>query len=224
VGSWSMLLSATFKIVAMLADLPVSCTGWFAAPHRRLSSTLVSVYVTAGHCPIPHVVRTAEGLEQMAVLARITRPGMDAAVGLRQDARPLPTFPRLTALLPSAGDRALVAGYSDGHLTETILTAIEPCAAEFLCFHSDQALRPGMSGAPIMSLRTDGIVGIVVATERDSHGHDDPHTIMATPAGRLQALVDIAVPNALHPVPSGSQHGCALLALCDGRVPGPAAR
>ena len=195
---WTTLLSATFRILGDLPDLPLSCTGWFVAPHGHVSSMLVSVYVTAGHCPVPQVARTAEGLEQMVVLARITRPGIDAAVGLRVDPRPLRTFPAVAIEPPRLGDRALVAGYSNGRLTEAILTAIGECPAEFLCFHSDQALHPGMSGAPIESLRTGDIVGILVATVQ-RRGYEDPHTIMATPAAALRTLVEIAVPGALRP-------------------------
>ncbi len=197
----------------MLPELPVSCTGWFAAPSRQVSSMLVSVYITAGHCPVPQVVRTAEGLEQMAVLARITRPGLDATVGLRLDPRHLRTFPALALVPPRLGDRALVAGYSAGHLTEAVLTAIDgrDCPAQFLCFHSDQGLQPGMSGAPILSLRTGDIVGILVATAQQARGYEDPHTIIATPAGPLRALVEIAAPGASYrSIPISTPSGALL--------------
>ena len=198
---WTTLLATTFRIFALQPELPVSCTGWYAVPHHQVSSsTVVSVYITAGHCPAPQVVRNGDGLEQMAVLVRITRPGMDAAVGLRVDPRPRRVFPALALAPPQPGERALVAGYSDGHLAETVLTAMSDCSAGFLCFLGDQALRPGMSGAPIMSLRTGEIIGILVATAHQARGDGDPHTIMATPAGPLRELVDIAVPDTLHAI------------------------
>lgn len=195
-SAWTTVLAVTFRILAMLPELPLSCTGWFAAPSRLVSpSMFVSAYVTAGHCPVPQVVRTAEGLEQMAVLARVTRPGVDATVGLRLDGRPRRAFPSFALVPPRAGDRALVAGYSAGPLTEAVLTANGECSAGFLCFHSDQAIRAGMSGAPILSLHTGEIVGILVATAQQAHSYDDPHTIMATPARALRALLEIAVPD-----------------------------
>ena len=194
---WTTILAATFRIFAMLPELPVSCTGWYALPYRKVSSSmLVSVYITAGHCPVPQVARTGDGLEQMAVLARVTRPGMDATVGLRPDPRPFRVFPSLALVPPRPGDRALVAGYSAGHLAESVLTVIDECSAGFLCFHSEQALRPGMSGAPILSLRTGEIVGILVASAQP-RGYEDPHTVMATAASSLRALVEIAAPDAV---------------------------
>lgn len=197
VAPWTHLVSATFQILADLPGWPVRCTGWYAAPRGRMSSLVVSVYVTAGHCDAPHIARIAEGFEQMAVLARITRPGVDAAVGMRFDPRATRSFPVLAAALPHAGDQALVAGYSAGHLTEAVLTVLPTCLSGFLCFHSDRALRPGMSGAPILSLRTGEIIGVLAGTPLDPHGHEDPHTIWATPSIALRALVELAAPNTI---------------------------
>lgn len=197
VAPWTSLLSATFQILADLPGWPVRCTGWYAAPRGHVSSMRVSVYVTAGHCDDPHIVRTVEGFEQMAVLARITRPGVDAAVGARFDPRATRSFPVLAAALPRPGDHTLVAGYSAGQLTEAVLTVLPDCRGGFLCLHSDRALRPGMSGAPISSLRTGEIVGILVGTPLDAHGHEDPHTTWATPSIALRALVELAAPGAI---------------------------
>jgi hypothetical protein len=196
-GHWDGLLSFTFQILADRPDLPVRCTGWFAAPRGHVGSMLVSVYVTAGHCDVPHIVRIAEGFEQMARLAHVNRLGVDAAVGVRLDSRPRRTFPVLATTFPRPGDRALVAGYSAGHLTEAVLTTLPDCSYGFVCFHSDCALRPGMSGAPILSLRTGEIVGILVGTPLDAHGYGDPQTIWATPSTALRVLIDLAAPKAL---------------------------
>lgn len=185
---WTTLLLATFPILADLPGWPVNCTGWYAAPRGQVGSMLVSVYVTAGHCAVPQIVRTAEGLEQMAVLARLTRPGADAAIGARFDSRSVRTFLRFATTPPHPGDRALVAGYSSGHLTEAVLTTLPDCLREFLCFHSDLALRSGMSGAPILSLRTGEIVGVLVAATWGARGH----MIMATPSAAVQALLELA--------------------------------
>jgi hypothetical protein len=194
VHPWTNLVSATFQILADLPGWPVRCTGWYAAPRGRVSSMTVSLYITAGHCDAPHIARVTEGLEEMAVLARITRPGVDAAVGARFDPRATRTFPVLAAVLPPAGDQALVVGYSAGHLTEAVLTVLPTCQHGFLCLHSDRILRPGMSGAPIVSLRTGDIVGILVGSPMDARGHEDPNTIWATPSVALRSLVELAAP------------------------------
>lgn len=196
-GPWMTLLSITFPILADLPGLPLSCTGWYAASRGDAGSMPVSVYVTAGHCDTPHIVKITEGLEQMAVLAHINRPGFDAAVGTRVDPRTTRTFPVFAEAFPRTGDRALVGGYSAGHLTEAVLTALPECLHGFLCFHSDHALRPGMSGAPILSLRTGQIIGILIGTPRDSHGYGDPHTVWATPSSALLTLIELATPGAL---------------------------
>lgn len=196
-GPWTTLLSLTFQILADLPNLPVRCTGWFAAPRGHIGSLLVSAYVTAGHCDVPHVVRITEGLEQTTVLARINRLGVDAAVGIRLDSRVTRAFPVLASALPRPGDRALVAGYSAGHLTEAVLTTLSECLHGFVCFHSDQPLRPGMSGAPILSLRTGEIVGILVGTPLDAHGYGDPQTIWATPSTAIRTLIELASPGLL---------------------------
>lgn len=217
-ASWTTLLSATFRILASVATLQVSCTGWFAAPRRHTTSMHVSVYVTAGHCSVPQVVRTADGFEQMMIVARVTRPGMDATVGLRLDPRSPRTFPALATAPPRLGDRALVAGYSAGHLTEAVITAIDDCPAEFLCFHSDQVVHPGMSGAPILSLRTGDIVGILVATVRHARGYEDPHTIMATPAASLRSLIEMSAPGTLPGHLSLPHAACGHRSFCGARA------
>jgi hypothetical protein len=191
---WTNLVSATFQILADLPGWPVRCTGWYVAPRGRVSSMIVSLYITAGHCDAPHIARVAEGLEEMAVLARITRLGVDAAVGARFDPRATRTFPVLAAALPRAGDQALVVGYSAGHITEAVLTVLPTCQHGFLCLHSDRSLRPGMSGAPIVSLQSAEVVGILVGSPMDARGHDDPTTIWATPSVALRSLVELAGP------------------------------
>ncbi len=196
-GPWTTLLAITFQILANRPGQPVNCTGWYAASRRHGGSLLVSIYMTAGHCEVPHVVRIAEGFEQMAVLARIDRLGVDAAVGARLDPRATRMFPVFATALPRPGDRALVVGYSGGHLTEAVLTALPDCPHRFICFHSDHALRPGMSGAPILALHTGEIVGILIGTPQDAHGYGDPHTIWATPSTALRTLIELAAPGAL---------------------------
>jgi len=196
-GPWMTLLSVTFPILADLPGLPVSCTGWYAAARGHAGSMPVSVYVTAGHCDVPRIVRLAEGFEQMAVLGYINRPGVDASVGIRVDPRAIRMFPILATVAPWSGDRALVVGYSAGHITEAVLTTLPECLHGFLCFHSDHALRPGMSGAPILSFRTGLIIGILIGTPRDSHGYGDPHTVWATPSSTLQTLIEFAIPGVL---------------------------
>ena len=193
-GPWMTLLSITFPILADLPGLPVNCTGWYATSLGHGGSMPISVYVTAGHCNVPHIVRMGEGLEQPPVLGHIDRLGVDAAVGVRVDQRATRTFPILAMTLPQPGERALVAGYSAGHLTEAVLTTLPRCFHGFLCFHSDHALRPGMSGASILSLRTGQIIGVLVGTSLDSHGYGDQHTIWATPAVALRALIELAAP------------------------------
>jgi len=170
----------------------------------------VSVYVTAGHCDVPHLVKIAEGLEQMAVLGRITRLGIDVAVGTRIDPRITRTFPILATALPRAGERALMVGYSAGHLTEAVLTNLRDCVHGFLCFHSDLALRPGMSGAPILSLQTGQIIGELVGTPLDSHGYGDPHTVWATPSTVLRTLIELTTPGDLETDRTGGSLCCAI--------------
>ena len=199
VAPWTLLLSATFRILADAPGWPVNCTGWYAAPLQRFSSpgTRVSAYVTAGHCWTPHVVEMGGALEQTQTIARVDRAGVDAGIGARMDVRRNPTFLALATALPRHGERALVAGFSDGHLTEAVLTTLEPMRSGFLSFHSDLALRPGMSGAPIILLRTGEVVGVLIGIPHDSRGQPDPHTVIATPATSLRALMEFAVPGAL---------------------------
>jgi len=196
VDAWTALHSITFQILADLPGSPVSCTGWYAVPQGHAGSLHVSVYVTAGHCEAPHVVRIPEGLERMVVLAHINRLGADAAVGARMDRRATPTFLPIATAPPRPGDRALVAGYSAGHLTEAVLSTVPDCLHGYVCFHSDHALRPGMSGAPILSLVTGQLVGILIGFPL-THNRVDPHTIWATSSTALRTLIDLAVPGAL---------------------------
>lgn len=194
---WTALLSITFPIFAELPGLPLICTGWYAAPRGRAGSKHVSVYVTAGHCAVPHVVRIPEGREPLALIARVNRLGLDAAVGVRIDPRAGRAFLELAATPPSSGDLALVVGYSGGHLTEAVLTTVSGCLNGFVCLHGDYALRPGMSGAPVLSLRTGRVLGLLVGTPPDSHGYGDPHRVWATSSTALRTLIELASPGAL---------------------------
>jgi hypothetical protein len=196
VDTWTALHSITFQILADLPGLPVSCTGWYAAPRGQAGSLYVSVYVTAGHCEVPHIVRNPKGLERMVVLAHIDRLGADAAVGARMDRRATRTFLTLASAPPRPGARALVAGYSAGHLTQAVLTTIADCHHGYICFHSDHALRPGMSGAPILSLDTGQLIGILIGFPL-VHNRVDPHAIWATSSIALRTLIELAVPGNL---------------------------
>jgi len=188
--------SITFQILAERPVLPVSCTGWYAAPRGHAGFLYVSVYVTAGRGEAPHVVRNPEGPEQMVVLAHINRLGADAAVGAWIDLRATRTFPTLATAPPRPGDRALVAGYSAGHLTEAVLSTVPDCLHGYICFHSDHALRPGMSGAPILSLVAGQLIGILIGFLL-THNREDPHAIWATSSTALRTLIDLAVPEVL---------------------------
>jgi hypothetical protein len=163
---------------------------------------LVSIYVTAGHCDAPHIVRNPAGLERTVVLAHINRLGADAAVGARMDRRTARTFLTLATTPPKPGDRALVAGYSAGHLTEAVLTAVPDCLYGYICFHSDHALRPGMSGAPILSLDTGQLIGILIGFPL-IRNREDPHAIWATSSTALRTLIELANPESLEDDPTG---------------------
>ena len=78
---WTILTSTVFRILADAPGWPVNCTGWYGEPRSYAGAAAVSVYVTAGHCAVPQLAKTVDGLEQMAVLARIVSSGVDAAVG-----------------------------------------------------------------------------------------------------------------------------------------------
>src|SRR5215467_12105892 len=112
------------------------------------------------------------------------------------------TFLTLATTPPKPGDRALVAGYSAGHLTEAVLTVVPDCLHGYVCFHSDHALRPGMSGAPILSLDTGQLIGIVIGFPL-IRGREDPHALWATSSTVLRTLIELALPGVLEADPAG---------------------
>jgi hypothetical protein len=53
-----------------------------------------------------------------------------------------------------------------------------------------------MSGAPILSLVTGQLIGILIGFPL-IHNREDPHTIWATPSTALRNLIELATPGAL---------------------------
>jgi len=199
---WDAAVASTFPIRASAAGFPVECTAWYAGPvdANDGSAPPVSVYVTAGHCPTPHVVAagTRGALERTLVFARMIDPAPDLAVGARTDPREHRTFLQIAEAAPAPGAPALVVGYAEGHLSELVVTALPPsrCPARYACFHSEVPIRGGLSGAPIVSLDTGEVVGMLVATPDDGRGREDTHTVLATPASALRAALRISLPDA----------------------------
>jgi hypothetical protein len=195
--AWSAAHAAIFRVFAALPGFPFACTGWYAAPAQGRPP--VSVYITAGHCPAPLMVRTGEGLEDTLVIARLhsAQAGADLTIGERADPRTRRVYLPLAAAPPIPGERALVAGYAGGELTTLIATADAACQRPFVCFTSDAPIRGGLSGSPIVSLRTGEVLGILVAASRDQQAPDGPHAVLATPASAILAALRLALPAAL---------------------------
>jgi hypothetical protein len=200
-AAWNDTLASIFAVHAFAQGFPLECTAWYIAPIDQPSPSArhplpVSLYVTAGHCPTPHVVHSAGGiLERTLLIARLVDPAPDLAIGARLDPREHRAFLRLAPAPPRPGARALVAGYAGGQLSEIILTAMSPesCPPGLLCFHSDVPIRGGLSGAPIVLLDTGEAVGMLIATPSDAHGIEDPYTVLATPSSALRAALQLAL-------------------------------
>jgi hypothetical protein len=200
-AAWNDTLASIFPVHAFAQGFPRECTGWYIAPMDQPSPRgrpplPVSLYVTAGHCPAPHVVHSAGGiLERTLLIARLVDPAPDLAIGARIDPRENRAFLRLAPAPPRPGTRALVAGYAGGQLSETVVTAMSPesCPPGLLCFHSDTPIRGGLSGAPIVLLDTGEAAGMLIATPSDAHGIEDPYTVLATPSWALRAALQLAL-------------------------------
>jgi len=197
---WDGVMRSVFPIKALAPGFPRECTAWYVAPldqpgHGTRPSLPVSLYVTAGHCPPPHIVVSAGLLERTLLIARLVDPAPDLAIGARIDPRERRTFLSLASGPPAPGTRALIAGYAAGHLAEIIVTALDPsaCPPGTLCFRSAVPIRGGLSGAPIVLLDTGEAAGMLVATPSDARGNEDPYTVLATPARTLLAALSLAL-------------------------------
>src|SRR5579883_1115577 len=138
-------MRSVFPIKALAPGFPRECTAWYVAPldqpgHGTRPSLPVSLYVTAGHCPPPHILLSAGLLQRTPPIARpgAPAPAPDLAIGARIDPRERRTFLSLASGPPAPGTRALIAGYAAGHLAEIIVTALDPsaCPPGTLCFRS----------------------------------------------------------------------------------------
>lgn len=193
---WNAAIVSVFRVFSATPELAFQCTGWYVAPAHAGSSALpVSVYITAGHCPTPLLVTTAEGLENTLIIARVhsSEAGADLTIAERVDQRDPRVFLPLATALPRTGERALIVGYGDGHLTTLVVTALPACQRPFVCFGSPVYIRGGLSGSPIVSLSDGAVLGILVA----SPPRADPagaFTIIATPASVIRAYLDVTLP------------------------------
>lgn len=201
---WDRVAASVFVVRAALPSFPRECTGWFLAPLPQ-DRPAVSAYVTAGHCSEPYVVAESSGgpnagLEQTVWRGRVLTPGSDAAIGLRRDPRTNRVFLPLAISAARLGDRALVIGWSGQRLAAAIVRFERISPNGLLEYTSHLALAPGLSGAPIVSLATGDVVGIVVGLSlADRNDSGASHVIYATPASAIRALAYLAVPNALMP-------------------------
>ncbi len=191
--AWSAARAAIFRIFAALPGFPFECTGWYAAPAQDRPP--VSVYITAGHCPAPLVVRTPDGLEDTLVIARLrsAQAGADLTIGERADPRARRTYLPLADAPPLPGTPAIIAGYAAGELTELAATAAGDCQRPFVCFESGTPILGGLSGSPIVSTRTGEVLGVLVASpgrQRTS----GPYVIIATPASAVRAAMRLVLP------------------------------
>lgn len=190
---WDEVVASIFPVRADMEGYPVNCTGWFVAASDEVPAT--SVYVTAGHCWTPHVVGAfgSAAVERTLSRGRVAK-GTDAAIGVRHDDRKRRVFLRLSTVTPQPGEPALTVGWPGAHLMAARLTFLRARPDGLLEYRSDLALRGGVSGAPIVSLRTGGVSAIVAGfLLRDRHTADRT-TIVATPAAAVQGLLNAAIP------------------------------
>lgn len=194
---WGTTTASVFRVLSAISGLPLSCTGWYLAPVRSASAlSPVSVYITAGHCPTPLLVNTADGLEDTLIIARLhsREAAADLTIAERADRRKQRIFLPLANAAPQTGERALVTGYGDGHLTMLVVTALPACQPPFVCFSSSVHVRGGLSGSPIVSLRSGLVLGILVASPSRMYP-TDPYVIIATPASVIRASLEFTLPS-----------------------------
>jgi hypothetical protein len=186
---WDVVANSVFPVLAALNGWPVECTGWYLGPVASKGGP-AALYATAGHCPTPALVRTSSGVEATAVLGEVSEPGSDGMIALRADPRARRTFLRLAAAAPADGDPSIAIGWSGQHLTASRLVFAGTAANGLLQYRSSEALQPGMSGAPIVSLTTGEVTGIVVAGA-EPRDNGASHVILATPASALRTLLGL---------------------------------
>jgi len=194
VGYWDEVVASIFPVRADMQGYPVNCTGWFVEPSDDQPAA-TSVYVTAGHCGTPHVVEAfgSAALERTLSRGRVAN-GTDAAVGVRHDDRRQRVFLRLSTAAPEPGEPALTAGWPGTHLMAARLVFRRTRADGLVEYRSDLALQGGISGAPIVSLRTGRVIAIVAGFRLLDRHVPDYRTIVATPAAAARGLLNVAVP------------------------------
>jgi hypothetical protein len=181
-------LAVSITVPLYLHGTPSSryCTAFFARPasvNRDTGRPYSAWFLTAGHCmllstPVRRPLPIA--WEITAPMAASSIEGQDFGAFVSSDWRPSPIYLPFLSRPLRRGERVVATGYGDGQLrilTGTY-TGTDPSSGA-LMIRTDQPVRGGMSGSPIVTM--DGMIaGILVATTLDN-GIEDPRAAVATP-------------------------------------------
>jgi hypothetical protein len=190
------LRRALVPVYAELEAPVFSCTGWWLGPGPRLTSGAASAYyVTAGHCPIPQKIPGRRGLAESILIAFVRDPGTDTTIGLAPDPDPSHVTLSLQYALPAPDEPAVAAGWPLGRYTEAVVTYAGRARGRLL-FHSPIVIRKGYSGAPLVSLWSGRVLGMLVGTALH-----DPRMVEAIPAARIALLAAQSAPSLALPTP-----------------------
>lgn len=192
-GLWDDVAHAVFRLYLFPDARAGMCTAWATAPAAEdREGQQRTYYVTAGHCRPVQYVSDAGLFLHLPLLASSDTIRLDVGIGIRPDHRDHRTFLPLDPTPARPGDRVLGIGFPNGMLAASVMTVTGSGPEGLIVLASSMPLAGGWSGAPLVSLTTGRVIGVLADGVR---GH--PSIAVAVPAARISALLALTEPQAL---------------------------
>jgi hypothetical protein len=193
VGLWANIGQAVFRLYVSPDTRTAGCTAWATAPaDRARDGEPQTYYITAGHCRPAQYVSDAGRFLRLPLLASSNTFRLDVSVGIRPDHRHRQTFLPLDPAPARPGDRVLAIGFPNGTLMSSVMTVAGAGPDGLVLLRSPIPVAGGWSGAPLVSLATGRVIGILADSLMG-----ESYLAMAVPATTISAFLSTVEPQAL---------------------------
>jgi hypothetical protein len=196
---WDAVARAVFRLYLFPDARAGICTAWATAP---AADEQQSYYITAGHCEIAKYIIDSGRFVRSPLRASSSADPSDVGIGIRPDHRVHRAFLPLDPTPGRPGDRVLGIGFPDGMLMASTMTVMGYTTNGLIALRSSIPLVGGWSGAPLVSLATGSVIGVL-----EGRAERDPQIAVAVPAATVRAVlegVQSQAPDANSPTPSSA--------------------
>ncbi len=180
-GPWDTVVQAVFRLYLFPDARAGLCTAWAVKSRGRDEA----YYVTAGHCEIAQYINDSGRFVRSPLVAASSADRSDVGIGIRPDHRVHRAFLPLDSTPARPGDRALGIGFPDGMLMASTMTVLGDTTDGLIALRSSVPLAGGWSGAPLVSLATGRVIGVL-----EGRAERDPQIAVAVPAATVRAVLE----------------------------------